>query len=80
MLDRQKLEAILSRRFPGSTRDQLAAAANAIMGLSEEWEEILHDDQQFGYHYSTECANICYLAREVEDGVEFRLFRRRMAN
>jgi hypothetical protein len=77
MLDRQKLEAILSRRFPGTPRDQLAAAANAIMGLSEEWEEVLHEDQQFGYHFSTECSSICYLARELEEGNEFRLFRRR---
>jgi hypothetical protein len=77
MLDRQKLEAILSRRFPGSTRDQVAAAANAIMGLSDEWEEVLHDEQQFGYHYSGECGNICYLAREAEAGTEFRLLRRR---
>ena len=38
MLDRQKVEAILSRRFPGAASDQVAAAANAIMGLSEEWE------------------------------------------
>jgi hypothetical protein len=35
MLDRQKIETILSRRFPGSRRDQLAAAANAIMGLED---------------------------------------------
>ena len=75
MLDRQKLEAILSRRFPGSPRDQVAAAANAIMGLSDEWEEV----RQFGYDDSSECGNICYLAREAEDGVEFRLFRRREA-
>lgn len=80
MLDRQKLEAILTRRFPGSARDQVAAAANAIMGLSDEWIEVLHDDQLFGYHYSTECSNICYLAREVEEGTEFRLFRRRADN
>ena len=40
MLDRQKVEAILSRRFPGATRDQVAAAANAIMGLSKEPEEV----------------------------------------
>jgi hypothetical protein len=33
MIDRQKLETILSQRFPGSTREQVAAAANAIMGL-----------------------------------------------
>ena len=34
MLDRQKVEAILTRRFPGATDQQVAAAANAIMGLS----------------------------------------------
>jgi len=40
MLDRQKLEAVLSRRFPNSRADQIAAAANAIMGLDDEWEEV----------------------------------------
>jgi len=34
MLDRQKLEAILSNRFPGAAGAHLAAAANAIMGLT----------------------------------------------
>jgi hypothetical protein len=77
MLDRQKLETILSRRFPGSTSSQVAAAANAIMGLADEWEEVPNDESQFGYHYSAQCGNICYLAREAEDGAEFRLFRRR---
>ena len=79
MLDRQKLETILSRRFPGSLRQQVASAANAIMGLPDEWEEVLHDERQFAYHYSSECSNICYLAREAEAGAEFRLFRRRDA-
>jgi hypothetical protein len=32
-MDRQTLEAILRRRFPGSTDQQIASAANAIMGL-----------------------------------------------
>jgi len=40
MLDRQKLEAVLSKRFPNSRDDQIAAAANAIMGLDDEWEEV----------------------------------------
>ena len=30
-----------------------------------------------GEGLSYECENICYLAREAEDGTEFRLFRRR---
>jgi hypothetical protein len=77
MLDRQKVEAILGRRFPGATRDQVAAAANAIMGLPDEWEEVLHDDERVGYHFSHECGNICYLTGEGDQAVEFRLFRRR---
>lgn len=77
MLDRQKVEAILARRFPGATRDQVATAANAIMGLSDEWEEVLHDDHSSGYHFTNECGNICYLTDDEQHGVEFRLFRRR---
>ena len=33
MLDRQQLETLLANRFPGSTREQIAAAANAIMAM-----------------------------------------------
>jgi hypothetical protein len=77
MLDRQKLETLLTRRFPGSTRDQVAAAANAIMGLNEEWEEVIGHEEELGYHASPQCSSICYLAREVELGSEFRLLRRR---
>ena len=33
MLDRQKLETLLSKRFPGATTEQIAAAANAIMAM-----------------------------------------------
>ena len=76
MLDRQKVEAILGRRFPGAPRDQVAAAANAIMGLSDEWEEVLHDDHNLGYHYTNECGTVCYLTEGAPSDVEFRLFRR----
>lgn len=40
MVDRLKVETILTRRFPGATDCQIAAAANALMGLSDEWEEV----------------------------------------
>src|SRR5205085_1558189 len=40
MRDREKLEALLTKRFPGSKDDQIAAAANAIMGLDDDWEEV----------------------------------------
>ena len=78
MLDRQKLEIVLSRRFKGSTPEQIAAAANAIMGLGDEWEEMTETDD-FGYHLSTQCGDICAIAREAQRGAEFRLLRRRGA-
>jgi hypothetical protein len=40
MIDREKVLAILSKRFPSASSEQLAAAANAIVGLREEWREI----------------------------------------
>jgi len=64
MLDRLKVEAILARRFPGSTRDQVAVSANAIMGLDDEWEEV-------------GCHDLQSLAVQRAEGAEFRILRRR---
>ena len=77
MLDRQKLESVLSRRFAGASREQVAAAANAIMGLDEEWEEVVGRDSERGFQFPPQCSDICYLARQVAGGAEFRLLRRR---
>ena len=79
MVDREKVLAVLAKRFPGATRDQMAAAANAIVGLEDEWEDVSERDDELGYHYSTQCSDICYLAQQVERGDVFRLFRRRAA-
>lgn len=40
MLDREKVVAVLTRRFPDSTPAQVAAAANALVGLEDEWMEL----------------------------------------
>jgi len=64
MVDRQKIETILMRRFPGATREQIAVSANAIMGLDEEWEEI-------------HCHEFAALAAQMENGGEWRVLRRR---
>ena len=64
MLDRQKLEAVLSKRFPGSKYDQIAAAANAIMGLDDEWEEVVDPGET---------------VRHGRDAIEYRVLRRRVA-
>jgi hypothetical protein len=71
MLDRQKLETVLVRRFPSATDEQIAAAANAIMGLSEEWEEF-GDAADFGDRFDPACD-------QGPDGAEFWQPRRRIA-
>lgn len=40
MLDREKIVTLLQRRFPGATVEQIAAAANALVGLEDEWVEV----------------------------------------
>jgi hypothetical protein len=77
MVDREKVLAVLSRRFPGSRPDQLAGAANAIVGLDEEWEDVSERQDEFGYNVSAQCCDICYLAQQIERGDQFRIYRRR---
>jgi hypothetical protein len=77
MVDREKVLAVLAKRFPGATADQMAAAANAIVGLDDEWEVIADREEELGYHYSAACSDICYLAQQVERGDSFRLLRKR---
>ena len=40
MIDREKVLAVLSKRFPEAPRENVAVAANAIVGLEDEWEEV----------------------------------------
>lgn len=78
MVDRQKVEAILTRRFPGCGHQQVAATANAIMGLEEEWEEIVDPCHYLGCH-SAPSSDVCLLAQKLDHAAELRLFRRRGA-
>jgi hypothetical protein len=77
MIDRQKLETLLSRRFAGASHDQIAAAANAIMGLDHEWEEV-DGGADIGFKGLSSCPDTCSLARDARSGTEFRLLRRRV--
>ena len=74
MVDRLKVETVLARRFPGASERQIADAANALMGLGEEWEEIVN---RYSDRDHSVCLDGCCLAREFDHGIDFRLFRRR---
>jgi hypothetical protein len=77
MIDREKVLAVLHKRFPGAAADQIAAAANAIVGLDDEWEDVTHREPELGYHFSMQCGEICYLAEETLLGSQFRILKRR---
>jgi hypothetical protein len=77
MIDREKVLAVLRKRFPGAATEQVAAAANAIVGLEDEWEDVTGHEPEFGYHFSAQCGDICYLAEQQQQGSRFRVFRRR---
>lgn len=64
MVDREKVLTVLMRRFPDATQAQLAAAANAIVGLADEWEVV-------------PSYNLATLVDHVRRGSEFCLLERR---
>lgn len=71
MLDREKVVAVLKRRFPGSAIEQVAAAANAIVGLEDEWVEVpLPEDG-----WDRRCDSGCELGRLSQAG-PLKMFRR----
>jgi hypothetical protein len=80
MIDREKVLAVLQKRFPGSAPDQLAAAANAIVGLDDEWEDVTNREPELGYHFSVQCGEICYLADEAQRGTQFRILMKRSSD
>jgi hypothetical protein len=64
MIDREKVLTVLRRRFPDATAGQLASAANAIVGLEDEWEVV-------------EAHTLAGLIDHLRRGAEFRLLERR---
>jgi hypothetical protein len=64
MVDREKVLTVLRRRFPDATTLQLASAANAIVGLEDEWEVGVPQ-------------NLADLIDHIRRGAEFRLLERR---
>jgi hypothetical protein len=80
MIDREKILAVLHKRFPLATASDLAAAANALVGLDDEWEDVTGHEPEFGYHFSAQCGEICYLAEQAGRGGRFRVYRRRASD
>lgn len=77
MVDRDKVVSVLHKRFPGASRQQVAWAANAIVGLDDEWEVVAWGTPEFQCQGSAPCDQRCHFADRVADGTEFRIFQKR---
>ena len=80
IIDREGVQTVLRRWFPEASSDTIDSATSQIVGVTDEWVEVTSKEEEMGYHYSSRCPNICYLADQVEQGAEFRLFLRRAAH
>jgi hypothetical protein len=79
MIDREKVVTVLRKRFPGAPPDAVAAAANAIVGLGDEWDDVTALEPDLPTHLSRACGHHCYVAPEAKASAEFRILKRRPA-
>ncbi|MEW6322506.1 MAG: hypothetical protein AB1635_15635 [Acidobacteriota bacterium] len=77
MIDREKVITVLRKRFPGASDDQIAAAANAIVGLGEEWHEVVGFERDLQRHASDHACDEpdCFVER-LRSGRRFRLLEK----
>lgn len=72
MVDREKVLAVLHKRFPGAHAGEIAAAANAIVGLDLEYVPI--EGAEVG-RFECVAGARAYTAGDVASG-SVRLYRR----
>jgi hypothetical protein len=75
MIDREKVVAILRKRFPNAPAVDIAAAANAIVGLGDEWREVENFEsdveQQLG---KCTCGELTGVLAQIAEGRRFKLY------
>ena len=72
MIDREKVLAVLLKRFPEAALNDVAAAANAIVGLEPEYAPVAPGDLA---RFECESGAHTYSARHVANG-DVRVFLR----
>jgi hypothetical protein len=77
MIDREKVLAVLQKRFPGSTVEERAAAANAIVGLGDEWVDETARGTELACPRVDDGGDLCFLAEQRRQGAEYRILVRR---
>jgi hypothetical protein len=72
VIDREKVLAVLRKRFPDAASHDLAAAANAIVGLDPEYLPLVPPELA---RFECDAGRQFYTMRHVATG-ELRLYRR----
>jgi hypothetical protein len=72
VIDREKVLAVLRKRFPDAASQDLAAAANAIVGLDPEYLPLVPPELA---RFECDAGRQFYTMRHVATG-ELRLYRR----
>ena len=73
MIDREKVLAVLVKRFPDAAPNDVAAAANAIVGLESEYFALMPPELS---RFECEAGRYAYTLRHVTNG-DVRVFRRK---
>jgi hypothetical protein len=73
MIDREKVLTLLHKRFPGARLCDLAAAANAIVGLDPEFDPLAGEEV---VRFHCDVGSDHYTTRDVVNGT-LRIYRRR---
>ena len=72
MVDREKVVAVLAKRFPSAPPGDVAAAANAIVGLEPEFVPVPAAEVR---RFDCECERRVFSMRHVTNG-DVRMFYR----
>ena len=73
MIDREKVLAVLLKRFPDAAANDVAAAANAIVGLEPDYAPLAPPDL---LRFECDAGRHMYTMRHVTNG-DVRIFRRK---
>ncbi|MGE0040559.1 MAG: hypothetical protein AB7H88_12790 [Vicinamibacterales bacterium] len=75
MIDREKVIAVLRKRFPDATAETVATAANAIVGLGDEWREVDALESELERHLlSHECGDPDCVVHRLRTRGQFKVF------
>jgi len=79
MIDREKVLAVLQKRFPGRQPTRWRRRRTRLSGWADEWLDVTARQPDLNYCASVHCAETCFIADQRQLGFEFRILMKRPA-